>query len=221
MRASRVVAALFLVGLGGSIIWWADKQRSEAQYVVVKGDTLWEIAESHGISLDELRAWNTLNSDHIEVGQVLRIGGRAQPSEKKTASRARKRSTSSKPTESGKWKSLSMPSVEPCLSLDTDPEEGDMIGSAGLSMEQVRGSLRSIVGEALRCEADEDATTASITFSILVGCDGVVDAVDISDRGDSSSRYTRCVGDVLRYADFPAHDMPDGMRFTYPVNVEF
>ena len=23
------------------------------------------------------------------------------------------------------------------------------------------------------------------------------------------------------YADFPAHDMPDGMTFTYPMNFDF
>ncbi|MEE2750310.1 MAG: LysM peptidoglycan-binding domain-containing protein [Myxococcota bacterium] len=223
MNVRRVVAALLLVGLAGSIIWWAEERRAEATYSVVKGDTLWKIAEAHGVTVEALRSWNNLRGDHIEVGQVLRVGSHADSVEAKPEPKAKKarRKTPKKPAEPGGWKVLSKPSAEPCLELKTDPAEGDMVASAGLSMDQVRSSLRRIVGEALRCESDEGATTASITFSILVGCDGIVDSVDIEDRADSSKRYAQCVADVLEYADFPAHDMPKGMRFTYPVNVEF
>lgn len=223
MNVRRVIAALLLVGLAGSIIWWAEERRAEATYSVVQGDTLWKIAEAHGVTVDALRSWNSLRGDHIEVGQVLRVGSgtvAVTTEPKKKPGKTRKRAPE-QPTELGNWKVLSKPAAEPCLELDTDPAEGDMVASAGLSMSAVRSSLRSIVGEALRCEADEGATTASITFSILVGCDGVVDSVDIEDRSDSSKRYAACVADVLEYADFPAHDMPKGMRFTYPVNVEF
>jgi len=223
MNVRRVIAALLLVGLAGSIIWWAEERRAQATYSVVRGDTLWKIAEAHGVTVDALRSWNNLRGDHIEVGQVLRVGSRAEPATAKPETKLKKtpKRTSPKPPETGTWKTLSKPSAEPCLALDMDPAEGDMVASSGLSMDQVRPSLRRIVGEALRCEADEGATTASITFSILVGCDGVVDSVDIEDRGDSSKRYAQCVAEVLEYADFPAHDMPKGMRFTYPVNVEF
>jgi len=223
MNVRRLFAALLLVGLAGSIIWWAEQRRAQATYSVVRGDTLWKIAEAHGVTVDALRTWNDLRGDHIEVGQVLRVGSGAEATAEKPAPKPSKdrKPVRTKPKTDGKWKSLSMPAGEACLELNTDPDEGDMVASAGLSMEQVRSSLRKIVGEALRCEADDGATTASITFSILVGCDGLVDSVDIEDRGDSSKRYSECVGGVLKYADFPAHDMPKGMRFTYPVNVEF
>jgi peptidoglycan DL-endopeptidase LytE len=42
-------------------------------YTVVKGDTLINIANKHGISLGELYTWNNLNSHIIYPGQVLKV----------------------------------------------------------------------------------------------------------------------------------------------------
>jgi len=44
------------------------------KYRVKRGDTLWEIARSYGVTVSELRHWNTLTSkSRIRPGQVLRI----------------------------------------------------------------------------------------------------------------------------------------------------
>lgn len=51
--------------LGGS-----DRARV---HVVARGDSLSEIAERYGIELEELRAWNALESDTIRVGQALEV----------------------------------------------------------------------------------------------------------------------------------------------------
>ena len=40
-------------------------------YVVQKGDTLFVIARDHGVTVDDLRRWNGIDGDLIEVGQVL------------------------------------------------------------------------------------------------------------------------------------------------------
>jgi hypothetical protein len=32
-----------------------------------------------------------------------------------------------------------------------------------------------------------------------------------------SETTTRCVTDTLRFAEFPAHDLPDGFSFDYPL----
>jgi membrane-bound lytic murein transglycosylase D len=42
-------------------------------YKVQKGDTLWKIANKHGVSLDMVRDNNNLSGDKIIVGQVLKI----------------------------------------------------------------------------------------------------------------------------------------------------
>ncbi|MFN3179125.1 MAG: LysM peptidoglycan-binding domain-containing protein, partial [Thermus sp.] len=48
-------------------------------YTVKKGDTLFRIAQAHGISVRELRELNGLTSDLIHPGQVLRLEGRESP----------------------------------------------------------------------------------------------------------------------------------------------
>lgn len=56
---------------------WVYAQRRNAgtfsQYTVRSGDTLSGIAARHGVSLSRLREINSMNSDVIRVGQVLRV----------------------------------------------------------------------------------------------------------------------------------------------------
>jgi membrane-bound lytic murein transglycosylase D len=42
-------------------------------YKVQRGDTLSSIAKKHGVSVDEIKAWNNLSSSTIQVGQSLKI----------------------------------------------------------------------------------------------------------------------------------------------------
>lgn len=43
-----------------------------AAYTVVSGDTLSKIAKKNSVSVDDLRKWNGLHSDMLQVGQVLK-----------------------------------------------------------------------------------------------------------------------------------------------------
>ena len=45
-------------------------------YKVGKGDTLFSIARSHSVAVDDLRAWNHLKGNQVKPGQVLRLGQR-------------------------------------------------------------------------------------------------------------------------------------------------
>lgn len=45
------------------------------EYIVQKGDSLWNISKKLGISVDEIKRLNNLNSNLIYVGQVLKLPG--------------------------------------------------------------------------------------------------------------------------------------------------
>ncbi|HHT5924130.1 TPA: LysM peptidoglycan-binding domain-containing protein, partial [Listeria monocytogenes] len=42
-------------------------------YTVVKGDSLWRIANNNKVTIANLKAWNNLKSDFIYPGQKLKV----------------------------------------------------------------------------------------------------------------------------------------------------
>ncbi|MBT2581381.1 3D domain-containing protein [Planococcus sp. ISL-109] len=68
----------------------ASKKSSSSSYTVKSGDTLFEIATAHGISLDQLMSWNNLSGHTIFPGQEFAVKGAAakaaaQPAAKEAA----------------------------------------------------------------------------------------------------------------------------------------
>lgn len=51
----------------------ARSRSAHKTYVVAQGDTLWSIAQRHGISVDKLQAWNQRRGNHLGVGDVLKL----------------------------------------------------------------------------------------------------------------------------------------------------
>ena len=111
------------------------------------------------------------------------------------------------------------PRPEPCIEFEADPEEGEMMAAAGLSYEQVRMALNGVIQTALYCGQPDGMSEVHLTFELMVGCDGVVSKIEASDTGGAPADYVQCVSDVIKKADFDAHDLPDGQEVTYPVNV--
>jgi hypothetical protein len=111
------------------------------------------------------------------------------------------------------------PRPEPCLDVVGDPDEGEVIGSVGLSYEQVTGALNAVIQTALHCPQPDGHAALNLTFQLNVGCDGTVSAIETVDDDGAPEPYLDCVSAVIQKADFDAHDMPDGMTVTYPVNV--
>lgn len=46
---------------------------SPARYAVVSGDTLSKIAQAHSVTVDDLRKWNHLRNDTLQIGQELKV----------------------------------------------------------------------------------------------------------------------------------------------------
>ncbi|WP_088040899.1 3D domain-containing protein [Bacillus sp. EAC] len=67
-------------------------------YKVKSGDTLSAISKNHKVSVTQLKTWNKLNSDRININQVLQI----KPGTKSTATK--KASTTAKPVKVIKMK---------------------------------------------------------------------------------------------------------------------
>jgi len=114
---------------------------------------------------------------------------------------------------------LPTPRPEPCVPFTADPDEGEFAAPEGLGYDQVRTALNGVIQHALGCTRPPGVAALHLTFELVVGCDGVVKKVEVSDADVAPPAYLECVSAVIAKADFPAHDLPDGMPVTYPVNV--
>ena len=59
----------------GTVSSTSTYQGSASAYTVQPGDTLWALAERYGTSVDALMSVNHLDSDVLQIGQVLRVPG--------------------------------------------------------------------------------------------------------------------------------------------------
>ena len=61
------------LSIGQKLILKKEQTPTEEIYIVKKGDTLYKIATSHNITVDELKAKNNLTSNTLSIGQQLII----------------------------------------------------------------------------------------------------------------------------------------------------
>ncbi|REJ07459.1 LysM peptidoglycan-binding and 3D domain-containing protein [Halobacillus trueperi] len=91
----------------------AQAQTSSSVHTVQSGDTLYSIGQANNVSVQELKAWNNLNSNLIYPGEKLTLDGAAvaeQSTSEKSSSNeeAKAEQTSSQPAEDGVVKTLNM-----------------------------------------------------------------------------------------------------------------
>jgi hypothetical protein len=120
-----------------------------------------------------------------------------------------------KPPKTG----LHRPKPKPCKTIADDG--GELVMTQGLDEDQIRTAMNAFLGNALRCVPEGWTTAGTIDTRVTVGCDGVVDTVEVLDGGSFPPDMVRCVKETIAYTPFPAHDQPDGMVFEYPVRLSF
>ena len=108
-----------------------------------------------------------------------------------------------------------LPAEKACLPPPTDAAEDEMVASAGLDPDAVRASMRVAAQGVLPCF--KGSPTVTMLLSVQVACTGRVSAVTIEDDGGAESLTQACVEAGLKYAAFPAHALPDGDQFEYPL----
>lgn len=235
MSRLRVAGVALVLAAAGGLWWWSERPAPPPTAVVQRGDTLWKLAKAHGVTIDELRAWNGLTGDRIDVGQVLVVGpsGAAAPfgdratAPTPTSTRARSSggalpSPEAAPASAGAW---TLPPEEPCLAgpdpdgLDASGDEAAFAASAGLSHPQVKSSMDAFLPALSRCLTPGEPAVGTLDLEITVACSGRVAHVSVLDGDGLGAPLVACLTDGLRYADFPAHDMPDGYTFGYPMRL--
>ncbi|MGX9291503.1 LysM peptidoglycan-binding domain-containing protein [Bacillus sp. A015] len=55
----------------------SSKEKTQEQYKVQKGDSLWKIARKFNVSISDLKSLNNLNSDIIMIGSTLSVAGQS------------------------------------------------------------------------------------------------------------------------------------------------
>lgn len=218
MHLSKTGKSALVVGLGivaAGLAFWLLRPRVPTA-TVAPGETLVEIATRHKISVADLVAWNRLSDGPLEPGRRLVL---ASPEGAAVGAA----------TGAGGAPPFARPSPERCLqgpSLDQDfpvpgedpgGEEMAMQGSQGLDMEQVQTAMGSFLPKLFVCVPSGVKPNGTIDLLIQVGCDGIVKSVSIEDDDGLDPRLVGCVKESLAYVDFPAHDMPDGFEFQYPM----
>ncbi len=222
--AVRRLLAVLLGGLVGvavvaTVLWFAGPGPI-SEYRVVRGDTLSRIAAQNGVTVLQMREWNDIEGDLIEVGQVLVIRG-APPA---TASAAKPGGGNGVPSTAVPG-GLTLPPERPCLPPPDPTQLGDVVGdeavmiaSQGLSVKQVEGAMQPFLPKLLGCVADDMRPDGVLTLELHVACTGRVDHVRVVDDGGLPDGLVVCAADLIRYVAFPTHDMPDGQEVGYPVS---
>ena len=118
---------------------------------------------------------------------------------------------------------LSMPSAKRCLAQSTrrNVAEGDVYGGKGLSSSQIKSSLNKTLGYTRRCMPAGTKGKFQVIVELTVGCDGRVKNTFTINGGGAPKPVTACIETVLSRTGFPAHDIPDGQSFQYPINYSF
>ena len=92
-----------------------------------------------------------------------------------------------------------------------------MVASEGLSRDDIHQALSGFIHHTTDCITSA-VPQGALALEITVACTGRVAEVDVLSNPGWPEQEARCVAEVLRYTPFPAHALPNGDTFTYPLS---
>jgi len=217
----KLLLALSLIAVICAL-WWLREDSDGVQYTVVSGDTLSGIGGKYGVTAAQIREWNSIEGDLIEVGQVLsiRTSADAEPPAHSPTNNKRTTPTGSTETTPSNQVKFTMPDLKPCHEPPDETDFGDdemgVVASEGLSRTQIQGGMRGAFRMMEGCVSGA-WPQGELVLEVTVACSGRVSGVSVIDEGDLDQELVDCIAQTMRYAGFPAHDMPDGMTFQHPI----
>lgn len=127
------------------------------------------------------------------------------------------------PDKAVRTPSVRKPAPKRCLRQSTRANTGEdgMSAGKGLSSSQIKASLGRTLGLSRRCMPSGTSGQINIIVEIKVGCDGRVKNVYPINQGGVPKNIMSCIETVLGSTSFPAHDLPDGQSFQYPISYKF
>jgi hypothetical protein len=117
---------------------------------------------------------------------------------------------------------LTKPIPKQCLKgPSATVSESGSVTSGGLSVGQINAAMAQIGRYTVKCFPSGTRGTYSVQVEITAGCNGQVSNVFLVDAGVVPSNVTSCLEKTLGYASFPAHSIPGGVTFKYPMKFSF
>jgi hypothetical protein len=111
------------------------------------------------------------------------------------------------------------PAPKRCLGVAEVEGDHGMAASEGLSAEEVSASMGSVFPRIARCVAAGSASpSGALLVRVHVSCRGTVDRVQVLDPADWPAEVVKCATERVRWAEFPAHGLPDGDIFEFPLS---
>jgi hypothetical protein len=168
----------------------------------------------------------------LERGSGPAVGGRRATGDMRNLGAERSGAIDHRPTRvqngpsfgDGKVRTpkLRMPAAKSCKAQGTRAlGDDDMDAGAGLSNSAIKSSIGRVLGTTRRCMPSGTSGRFQVIVELKVGCDGRVKNAYTINGGGAPSAVTDCIESVLSHASFPAHDLPSGQSFQYPINYNF
>jgi hypothetical protein len=98
-----------------------------------------------------------------------------------------------------------------------DLGDDDAVASEGLTVDDIRGGMRAPVQAAAQCLPAGTHGNFQVVLEVTAGCNGLVSQASIDDAGGLPRAVTDCISATVAQAGFPAHALPDGATFYYPI----